>query len=60
MEETAEATAETIRAIGAEAKVIPLKDGYPVVYGKLMSKNPKAKTLLFYCFYDVVPVTPEE
>ena len=60
MEETAEATAETIRAIGAEAKIVPLKGGHPVVYGKLMSKNPKAKTMLFYCFYDVVPVTPED
>jgi len=58
--EAAEATANSIRAIGGEAKLVPLKGGNPVVYGKVKSKNPKAKTLLFYMMYDVVGVTPEE
>ena len=60
IEETAEATAQHIRAIGGEAKLVPIKGGYPVVYGKLRSANPKAKTILYYSHYDVVQVTPEE
>ncbi len=61
IEEAAEATAEAFRAIGAKAKLVPLKGGYPVVYGKLKSKNPKAKTLLFHSHYDVVGIpTPEQ
>lgn len=59
IEEAAEATAKYIRDIGGEAKLVPLKGGFPVVYGKLKSKNPKAKTLLYYSHYDVVGVTPE-
>lgn len=35
-------------------------EGIQVVYEKLKPENPKAKTLIFYCMYDVVPVTPEE
>ncbi len=61
MEEAAEATVGLFRAIGGEAKVVPLKGGYPVAYGKLESKNPKAKTILFYSHYDVVGIpTPNE
>lgn len=31
-------------------------DGNPVVYGKLLSRNAKAKTLIVYSLYDVMPV----
>jgi len=60
MQEGAEATAKTIRAIGAEAKIVPLEGGHPAVYGKIKSKNPKAKTLMVYSFYDVVPIEHPE
>jgi acetylornithine deacetylase/succinyl-diaminopimelate desuccinylase-like protein len=30
-------------------------DGYPVVYGRLKSENPEAKTLVLYSMYDVQP-----
>lgn len=59
--EAAEATADLLRSIGGEVKIVPLKGGHPVVYGKLRSKNPDARTLLFYSHYDVVGIpTPEE
>ena len=60
IEEGAEATARLIRSIDGETKIVPLRGGYPVVYGKVKSKNPKAKTILFYSHYDVVQVTPED
>jgi len=60
MQEGAEATAESIRAIGGEAIVFTLKGGHPVVYGKIKSKNPNAKTLMVYSFYDVVPIEHPE
>jgi len=57
----AEATANYIKSIGGEAQIVPSKVGmHPVVYGKIKSKNPKAKTLIFYSWYDVVDVIPEE
>ena len=57
----AEATAKYIKAIGGEVEIVPSKvRKHPVVYGKLKSKNPKAKTLIFYSWYDVVDVIPEE
>ncbi len=30
----------------------------PVVYGRLKSRNPYAKTLILYCMYDVMPIEP--
>jgi len=61
MKDGAEATANYLRAIGGTAEIVPSKIGmHPIVYGKLKSKNPKAKTLIFYSWYDVVEVIPEE
>lgn len=63
LEKEAEETAKHIRAIGGEAEVVPLSGpigGYPVVYGKLNSKNPKAKTLLYYSHYDDVDVISQD
>lgn len=33
-------------------------DGNPVICGRLLSKNPKAKTLIAYSLYDIFPVKP--
>jgi acetylornithine deacetylase/succinyl-diaminopimelate desuccinylase-like protein len=41
------------------AELVEFKDGFPLVYGELWSKNPKAKTLIVYCLYDVMPVVDE-
>src|SRR5688500_17586461 len=41
------------------AELVEFKDGYPLVYGELWSKNPNAKTLIVYCLYDVMPVVDE-
>jgi len=35
-------------------------DGYPVVYAKLKSKNPHAKTLILYSLYDLMPAEEPE
>ena len=34
--------------------------GNPVVFGRTAAASPDAKTLLLYCFYDVVPAAPED
>ncbi len=34
--------------------------GNPVILGMTRAPDPAAKTLLFYCFYDLVPVVPED
>ena len=57
MQESAEMVLGYLRELGAvETKLVPMKQGYPLVYGKLKSKNPKAKTLIFHSKYDVTPV----
>ncbi len=59
--ECAEMTLDFIRACGAQkAELVPLKNGNPVVYGRLDSKNPKAKTFIMYGMYDVMPVVGEK
>lgn len=52
----AEYLRQQIEDLGAEdARLVRFKDGYPVVYGRLASKNPNAKTMIFYSLYDVMP-----
>ena len=34
--------------------------GNPVVLGRTRGRAPNSRTLLLYCFYDVVPVVPED
>ena len=57
MQECAEMTAEYLRALGADARLVPLEGGHPVVYGTLRS-NSSDKTLLIYNMYDVQPPEP--
>jgi len=59
IQECAEMTAEMLRALGAEARLVPLEGGHPVVYGHLPSKSTD-RTLLVYGMYDVQPVEPLE
>jgi len=61
IKESAEMTLGFLKDLGIEdARLVPLKGGNPVAYGKLKSKKLKAKTILLYQHYDVVPVKSEE
>ncbi len=58
--EYAEMLADSIRELGGEdVQLVPLTDGYPVVFGKVMSKNPTARTLILYSLYDLMPYDEE-
>src|SRR5690606_29472155 len=59
MEEAAEYTANLIREVGGEAELVPT-GGNPVVYGRMDSKRPSAKTLIASSLYDVGPADPDE
>jgi acetylornithine deacetylase/succinyl-diaminopimelate desuccinylase-like protein len=52
----AEKTLSYIKALGAEDARLVEVAGNPVVFGKLYSQNPDAKTLICYSMYDVMPV----
>jgi len=57
----AEMLADSIRDLGAvDVQLVPFRDGFPVVFGKVISKNPKAKTLILYSLYDVMPYEEED
>lgn len=53
----AEATAQHLRAVGADTVEIHDTAGHPIVYGEKMA-NPKAPTVLVYGHYDVQPPDP--
>jgi len=53
----AEATAEHLRAVGADNVKIHETAGHPIVYGEKMI-DPKAPTVLVYGHYDVQPADP--
>ena len=59
IKECAEALKELMEKIGLDVKVIPEKDGNPVIYGEIKSEKSN-KTLLFYDHYDVQPPDPIE
>ncbi len=59
MQECAEMVEEMLRQTGFSTQMILEKQGNPVVYGELNSKNSE-KTLLFYDHYDVQPPEPLE
>lgn len=59
MQECAEFVAKMLTQVGAVTKILPEKDGNPVVYGEIKSKNAR-KTLLFYDHYDIQPPEPLE
>ncbi|MFQ5913906.1 MAG: M20/M25/M40 family metallo-hydrolase [Nitrospinota bacterium] len=58
--ESAELSLDFIKSAGAIDAHLVETTGNPVVFGQWNSKNPKAKTLIVYTLYDVVPVNPEE
>lgn len=53
----AEATAQHLRAVGADKVEVFETAGHPIVYGEKMV-NPKAPTVLVYGHYDVQPADP--
>jgi len=55
--ECAEMTVEMLRSLGADASLVPLAGGHPVVFGRIDSSK-AARTLLVYGMYDVQPVDP--
>jgi acetylornithine deacetylase/succinyl-diaminopimelate desuccinylase-like protein len=60
MEKAAEFILNVFKEVGAKGTEIFQTTGWPVVYGKLMSKNPKARSLLVYGMYDVMPVEGQD
>lgn len=59
LQECAKIVKEMLKNAGFSTLEIPEREGYPVVYGRLTSKN-SDKTLLFYDHYDVQPPEPLE
>lgn len=57
IEETAEMVLSMLQRIGAQARLIPVADGAPVVYGTI---GEGTRTLIFYNHYDVQPPEPLE
>jgi len=53
--ESAQHLLDDIKALKAQEAELSQTDGYPVVYAKLYSKNPNAKTLILYSLYDLMP-----
>ncbi|MDP9366004.1 MAG: M20/M25/M40 family metallo-hydrolase [Chloroflexota bacterium] len=56
MAETPGMVEELLSGIGADARRIDTRGGYPVVYGELRGSSPK--TLRYYNHYDVQPAEP--
>jgi len=59
LKECAEIVERMMKEVGLSTKIIPEKDGNPVVFGEIKGKKAK-KTLLFYDHYDVQPPEPLE
>jgi acetylornithine deacetylase/succinyl-diaminopimelate desuccinylase-like protein len=50
-----------IEDLGAErAELAKFDKGFPVVFGRISSKRPNAKTLICYSLYDVMPIEDNE
>lgn len=59
--EAAEMVLDSIRELGStDVRLVEYESGSPVVYGRLNSEDPNAKTLIVYCLYDVQPPEPLE
>ncbi len=59
IEDCARIVKKEMEAAGINTKILPEKNGNPVVYGELKSKS-STKTLLLYGHYDVQPPEPLE
>src|SRR5881398_1701620 len=59
IEDCAKIVKKQMDIAGLKAKILPVKNGNPVVYGEARSKS-SSKTLLIYGHYDVQPVEPLE
>lgn len=59
IQECAYMVEQMLLELGFSTRILPEKDGSPVVYGELRAKNSE-KTLLFYDHYDVQPAEPLE
>jgi acetylornithine deacetylase/succinyl-diaminopimelate desuccinylase-like protein len=57
MEQCAEIVERMMRDAGLSTKILPEKEGNPVVYGEIRSDTSE-KTLLFYDHYDIQPPEP--
>src|SRR4030043_900520 len=55
MERAAAFVLKEFEGLGAEGCEIFRTTRWAIVYGKLMSKNPKARSLMLYGMYDVMP-----
>jgi acetylornithine deacetylase/succinyl-diaminopimelate desuccinylase-like protein len=60
MRESAELSRELMEEVGAVDTELVETDGNPVVFGRMSSKRPGAKTLIASSLYDLVPVDPDE
>ena len=59
IEDCARIVRKQMETAGINARILPEKNGNPVVYGEARSKS-SSKTLLIYGHYDVQPVEPLE
>jgi acetylornithine deacetylase/succinyl-diaminopimelate desuccinylase-like protein len=57
IEDCARIVKKQMEAAGVKTRILPVKNGNPVVYGEARSKS-SSKTLLIYGHYDVQPVEP--
>jgi len=60
LQECAKLVSSMMENMGITTKMLPEKNGNPVVYGEIKSKKASRKTLLFYDHYDVQPPEPLE
>jgi len=59
MDECAETLREMMQEVGVKARIVPVKDSYPVVFGELKAKDTES-CVGFYNHYDVQPPEPLE
>lgn len=58
--ESAELTRDLVAELPDTDVRLVESTGNPVILGTTRSANPNAKTLMFYCFYDLVPVVAKD